>query len=94
MKAFVAFLSDERDALATQSVDNALKICVKLEIPIEERRMRRSKRMPGEQSQDVGLSVLEEIKRYILHAVDRFLSEAGNFSIPMRCCKTITIRLI
>jgi len=55
MKAFVAFLSDERDALATQSVDNALKICEKLEIAIEERRIRRTKRMPGEQSQDVYL---------------------------------------
>jgi len=32
--------------------------------------------MPGEHSQDVGLSVLEEIKRCILQAVDRFLSEA------------------
>ena len=58
MKAFVAFLSDERDALVTPSVETALKICEKLEIPIEERRIR-TKRMPGEQSQDVGLSVLE-----------------------------------
>jgi len=43
MKAFVAFLSDERDVLLMQSVDNALKICEKLEIPIEERRVRRKK---------------------------------------------------
>jgi len=40
MKAFVAFLSDERDALVTPSVETALKICEKLEIPIEERRIR------------------------------------------------------
>jgi len=79
MKAFVAFLSDERDALARQSVDNALKICENLEIPTEERRVRRTKRTPGEQNQDVGLSVLEEIERYVLHAVDRFRSEAVNF---------------
>jgi len=63
MKAFVAFLSDERDVLVMQSVDNALKICEKLEIPIEERRVRRKKRIPSEQTQDVGLSVLEEVKR-------------------------------
>jgi len=76
MKAFVAFLSGERDALVSQAIDNALMICEKLEIPIEERRVRRKKRMPGEQTQDVGLSVLEEIKRCMLQAVDRFLSEA------------------
>jgi len=63
MKAFVAFFSDERDVLVMQSVDNALKICEKLEIPIEERRVRRKKRIPSEQTQDVGLSVLEEVKR-------------------------------
>jgi len=32
---------------------------------MEERRVGRTKRMPGEQSQDVGLSVLEEIKRRV-----------------------------
>ena len=48
MKAFVAFLSGERDALATQSVDNALTICAKLEIPIEEGRVSR-KRIPSKQ---------------------------------------------
>jgi len=76
MKAFVAFLSDERDVLVTQSVDNALKTCKKLEIPIEELRVRRKKRIPREQIQDVGLSVLEKIKRCMLQVVDRFLSEA------------------
>ena len=55
MKAFVAFLSGERDALVSQAIDNAHMICEKLEIPIEERRVRRKKRMPGEQTQDVGL---------------------------------------
>ena len=55
MKAFVAFLSGERDALVSQAIDNALMICEKLEIPIEERRVRRKKRIPGEQTQDVGL---------------------------------------
>ena len=49
VKAFVAFLSDECDALARQSVDNARKICEKLEIPIEERLVRRKKRIPSEQ---------------------------------------------
>jgi len=58
--AFVTFLSDERDALVTQSVNNTLKICKKLEIPTEERLVRRNKRIPGEKTQDVGLSGLGE----------------------------------
>ena len=77
-EAFViAFLSGERDALVMQSVDNALKICEELGIPIEDRRVRKKKRMPGEQTKDVSLSVLEEIKQCKLQAVDRFLNEAG-----------------
>jgi len=85
MKAFLAFLNDQRDALVTRSVETALKICEKLEIPIGKRRVRRTKRMPGEQNQDVGFSVFEEIKRYMLqmlNAVDHFLSEAVNFLNP------------
>jgi len=45
-------------------------LCEKLEIATEERRVRRKKRMPGEQTPDVGLSVLEEMKRCMLQAVD------------------------
>jgi len=48
--------------LLRMSVDNALKICEKLEIPIEERRVRWNKRIPDEQTQDADLSGLEEIK--------------------------------
>jgi len=93
MKAFVAFLSDERDALATQSVDNALKICEKLEIAIEERRIRRTKRMPGEQSQDVYL-FLKKLKDTCYTLWTDFLLKQLTFWIPLHCCKAIKMRLI
>ena len=48
----------------------------KQEIPIEERRVRRKKKMPGKHAEDVGLSAVEEIKRCMLEAMDRFRSEA------------------
>jgi len=35
--------------------------------------------MPGEQTQEVGLSVLDEIEICMLQAVDRFLSDAERF---------------
>ena len=76
MKAFIAFLINERDALVKQCIKRAIKICEEQEIPIEERRIRRKKRMPGEHAEDVGLSAVEEIKRCMLEAMDRFRSEA------------------
>ena len=62
--------------MVKQWVERAIKICEEQEIPIEERRIRRKKRMPGEHAEDVGLSGIEEIKRCMLEAIDRFRSEA------------------
>ena len=76
MNAFIAFLVNDRDALLKQSIETAIKICEKQEIPIEERRVRRKKKMPGEHSEDVDLSAVEEIKRCMLETMDRFRSEA------------------
>ena len=76
MNAFIAFLINERDALVKQCIERAIKICEEQEIPIEERRIRRKKRMPGEHAEDVGLSAIEEIKRCMLEAMNRFRSEA------------------
>ena len=59
-----------------KSIETTIKICKKQEIPIEERRVRRKKKMPGEHAEDVGLSAVEEIKRCKLEAMDRFRSEA------------------
>ncbi|CAK8698188.1 unnamed protein product [Clavelina lepadiformis] len=62
MKAFVNFLVEERDNLVKGSVDAAIKKCTELEIPVEDRRVSRKKRMPGEHSEDAGLSVVGELK--------------------------------
>ena len=67
---------DELDALVKQCIERAIKICEKQEIPIEERHIRRKKRMPGKHAEDIGLSAIEEIKRCMLEAMDRFRSEA------------------
>ena len=71
MNAFIAFLINERDALVKQCIERAIKICEEQEIPIEERRIRRKKKMPGEHAEDVDLSAIEEIKRCMLEAMDR-----------------------
>ena len=76
MKAFVHFLVEDRDNLVKGSVDATIKKCTKLEIPVEDRRVRRKKRMPGEHAEDAGLSVVEEVRRCMFLALDRFRLEA------------------
>ena len=76
MNTFIAFLINERDALVKHCIERAIKICEKQEILIEERRIRKKKRMPGEHAEDVDLSAIKKIKRCMLEAMDRFRSEA------------------
>ena len=76
MNAFIAFWSMNCDALVKQYIETIIKICEKKEILIEERRVRSKKKMPGLHAEDVGLSAVEEIKRYMQEAMDRFRSEA------------------
>ena len=76
MNAFIAVLFNDSDALVKQSIETVIKICEKQEIPIEERRVQRKKKIPGEHAENVGLSAVEEIKRCMLEAIVRFRSEA------------------
>ena len=76
MNAFIAFLVNDRNALVKQSIETAIKMCEKQEIPIEERRIQRKKKMPGKHAEDVVLSAVEEIKRCSLETMDRFRCEA------------------
>ena len=62
MNAFISFLVNDCDALAKQSIETAIKICKNQEIPLEERRVRRKKKMPGEHAEDVGLSLLKKLR--------------------------------
>ena len=64
---FIAFLVNDRDGLVKQSIETAIKICEKQEIPIEKRRVQRKKKMTGKHSEEVSLSAVEEIKR-CMHA--------------------------
>ena len=51
------------DILAEKSVEYDIEI---------ERRVRYNKMMPGEQAQDTGLTLKEEIKTQMLECIDRF----------------------
>ena len=94
MNVFIPFLVSDRDALVKQSIETAIKICEKQEIPIKERRVQRKKKMPGEYAEDVGLSVVEGIKRCILEAKDRFWSEAEKRFSEICMLNEVCIRLL
>ena len=76
IKAFVNFLVEKRDNLVKGSVDPAIKKCTELEIPVEDRRVRKKKRIPGELAENSGLCVVEEVRRCMFQALDRFKVEA------------------
>ena len=76
INAFIPFLFNDCDALVKQSIETAIKIFEKQEILIEERRVRRKKKMPGEHPEELSLSAVEEIKRCMLEAMNRFRSKA------------------
>ena len=77
MKAFVHFSVEQRDNLVKGSVDAAIKKCTELEIPVEDRRVRKKKkRMPGEHAEDAGLSVVKEVRGCLFLALDRLKLEA------------------
>ena len=77
MNVFIAFLVNDHDALIKRSIETDIKICEQQEIQIKERRVRRKKKMPGKYSEDLSLTAVEEIKRCMTEAMNRFRSEAG-----------------
>lgn len=65
---------EQRDALIQNAVIAAKIICEELEISTE-RRVRRRKNMSGESSQDVGLSLEQEVRREMFLSIDRIIKE-------------------
>ena len=60
MKVFVNFLVEERDNLVKGFVDAAINECTELEIPVEDRRVRRKKRMLANTQKMLALVLLKK----------------------------------
>ena len=67
-------LKEERNNLVDKAIENAVLVSEEFGISME-RRVRRMRRMAGEQARDAGLTLTEENKRAMLECADRFLSE-------------------
>ena len=75
-KVSVNFLVDEQDNLVKGSVNAMIKKCTELEIPVEDWRVSRKKRMPAKHAENAGLCVVEEERRCMFQALDRFKLKA------------------
>jgi len=60
----------------SESIDTAFKICKEQGVPVEERRLCTKKRMAGENADDADLTVVEEVRRCMFEALDRYKTEA------------------
>lgn len=67
-------LISQREEFVNKSIEAAIEQCNDLGISTE-KRMRRKKRMPGENAADAGLTFKEELRREMLESIDRCISE-------------------
>ncbi|CAG4958452.1 unnamed protein product [Colias eurytheme] len=76
IKALKIFLQTQRIQIVERAISYATEKCEDLDISVE-RRGRRifRRRMPGEMSQDVGLTLPDELHRAMLECLDRFYEE-------------------
>jgi hypothetical protein len=74
VQALQMFLDGERDQLVAESIADATTRYQQLEIEIE-RRVRRRRRMDGEEARDEPVPLQEQVRRELLQVVDRLREE-------------------
>lgn len=87
MKALSKYFEQERNNLVENAQTSAVKFCQDNEIS-RERRVRRKRKMPGEEASDAGLTHLQEIHREQLEIVDRLHSEIERRSLQLQQINT------
>ena len=80
--ALVCYCQDERENVVKTAETKATSFCEENGIPIE-KRVRRRKRMPGENADDVGLSLQMEVRREQLQIMDTLHEEMDRRSSHM-----------
>ena len=68
------FLQRQRESLAADAVAKATDICEEMGIATE-RRIRRGRRMPGEEADGAGFTLQEELRREMLDCLDSLPQE-------------------
>ena len=70
LKALALFCQGKLDCLVSKATEKALQMCKTYDISTE-RRVGRCKKMPGEQSCDAGLTLVQESHREQLERIDQ-----------------------
>lgn len=82
LKALALFCQEKRDCLVSKATEKALQVCKTYCISTE-RRIRRRKKMAGEQSCDAGLTLIQETSREQLEAIDKLNAEITKRTMQM-----------
>ena len=73
------FLQRQRESLVADTVAKAKDICEEMRITTEQR-IRRKRRMPGEEADDAGFTLEEELRREMLDCLDSLSQEIHQVS--------------
>lgn len=83
LDALAIFCAEERDSLVSCANQKALEMCETYGIETQKRISRR-KKMPGERSDDVGLTLAQETRREQLEAIDKLRVEIMQRTVQMK----------
>ena len=82
LKALALFYQEKQDCLVSKATEKALQMCKTCGISTEGR-VGRCKKMPGEQSYDAGLTLVQETCREQLEAIDQLKAEITKRTMQM-----------
>ena len=74
LSALKGMLKEDRNNLVDEALKHSKRVCLELEISTE-RRIRKKRQLPGEESSGTELSLDTELKQEMLCAVDRIIEE-------------------
>lgn len=76
LRYLLSFLRENRDELVDNAIRHATEMCQDMDISVERRgRRKKKKMMPGEEAEDAGLSLSQELRRAMFECLDRFCEE-------------------
>lgn len=87
MDALVSYLAEKRDNICQESLEEGLKVSQEWDIATE-RRIRRRKRMPGEEERDASMTLEQEADRVMKAAIDTLQREISERSKRVRNLST------
>jgi len=83
IQALQEFFTHNRDVICTSSLEKAKELCAIYDVQVE-RRLKKKKKMPGEATDDVGLTAEKEMLRVTKSMLDKIYTEMNNRFISLK----------